>query len=158
MIPRIFTAVAIGTMVDQCLGQSLKVKGTSLYIVRGGGGSPHPPAVCSIHLDDVTPAILCQNAHHSTLLLLNAEFKCFKKSQYILHAWTVIVCKHWTWAKSNISSIFWMCKTSTVEGDIKRLQCLNLNYHNKQNTCRPEVHSSCKGTTEKAIVSNTRSC
>ncbi len=30
-----------------------------LYIV-GGGGSPHPPPVCSIHLDDVTAAILCQ--------------------------------------------------------------------------------------------------
>ncbi len=36
-----------------------------LYIVRGGGESPHPPPVCSIHLDDATAAILCQNAHHT---------------------------------------------------------------------------------------------
>ncbi len=37
-----------------------------LYIVRGGGGgSPHPPPVCSIHLDDATAAILCQNAPHT---------------------------------------------------------------------------------------------
>ncbi len=30
------------------------------------GGSPHPPPVCSIHLDDATAAILRQNAHHTT--------------------------------------------------------------------------------------------
>ncbi len=28
-------------------------------------GSPHPPPVCSIHLDDATAAILHQNAHHT---------------------------------------------------------------------------------------------
>ncbi len=35
----------------------------ALYIVRGV--SPHPPPVCSIHLDDATAAILYQNAHHT---------------------------------------------------------------------------------------------
>ncbi len=35
----------------------------ALYIVRGI--SPHPPPVCSIHLDDVTAAIVHQNAHHT---------------------------------------------------------------------------------------------
>ncbi len=35
-----------------------------LYI-EGGGGSPQPPPVCSIHLDDATAAILRQNAHHT---------------------------------------------------------------------------------------------
>ncbi len=29
------------------------------------GLSPHPPPVCSIHLDDATAAILHQNAHHT---------------------------------------------------------------------------------------------
>ncbi len=29
------------------------------------GGSPHPPPVCSIHLDDAAAAVLCQNAHHT---------------------------------------------------------------------------------------------
>ncbi len=29
------------------------------------GLSPHPPPMCSIHLDDVTAAILGQNAHHT---------------------------------------------------------------------------------------------
>ncbi len=29
------------------------------------GGSPQPPPVCSIHLDDATAAILRQNAHHT---------------------------------------------------------------------------------------------
>ncbi len=29
------------------------------------GESPHPPPVCSIHLDDVTAAILRQNTHHT---------------------------------------------------------------------------------------------
>ncbi len=29
------------------------------------GRSPHPPPVCSIHLDDATAAILRQNAHHT---------------------------------------------------------------------------------------------
>ncbi len=39
-----------------------------LYIEEaggGGGGTPQPPPVCSIHLDDVTAAILRQNAHHT---------------------------------------------------------------------------------------------
>ncbi len=38
-----------------------------LYIEgrEGGGESPHPPLMCSIHLDDATVAILCQNAHHT---------------------------------------------------------------------------------------------
>ncbi len=35
----------------------------ALYIVRRV--SPHPPPVCSIHLDDATAAILRQNAHHT---------------------------------------------------------------------------------------------
>ncbi len=35
-----------------------------LYI-EGGGGSPQPPLMCSIHLDDATAAILRQNAHHT---------------------------------------------------------------------------------------------
>ncbi len=35
----------------------------ALYIE--GGGSPQPPPVCSIHLDDETAAILRQNAHHT---------------------------------------------------------------------------------------------
>ncbi len=30
-----------------------------------GGGSSHPPPLCSIHLDDATAAIVCQNAHHT---------------------------------------------------------------------------------------------
>ncbi len=29
------------------------------------GESPQPPPMCSIHLDDATAAILCQNAHHT---------------------------------------------------------------------------------------------
>ncbi len=29
------------------------------------GGSPQPPPVCSIHLDDAMEAILHQNAHHT---------------------------------------------------------------------------------------------
>ncbi len=29
------------------------------------GESPQPPPVCSIHPDDATAAILCQNAHHT---------------------------------------------------------------------------------------------
>ncbi len=33
---------------------------------KGWGESPHPPSVCSIHLDDATAAILRQNAHHTT--------------------------------------------------------------------------------------------
>ncbi len=35
------------------------------HIVRGvgGGESPHPPPMCSIHLDDATAAILRQSAH-----------------------------------------------------------------------------------------------
>ncbi len=32
---------------------------------EGGGGSPRPPPVCSIHLDDATAAIVCQTAHHT---------------------------------------------------------------------------------------------
>ncbi len=32
---------------------------------RGGGGSPQPPPVCSIHLDDATAAILRQNTPHT---------------------------------------------------------------------------------------------
>ncbi len=40
----------------------------ALYIVRGV--SPRPPPVCSIHLDDATAAILRQNAHHTTSLLV----------------------------------------------------------------------------------------
>ncbi len=36
----------------------------ALYI-EGGGESPHPPPVCSIHLDDATAAILRQNAQHT---------------------------------------------------------------------------------------------
>ncbi len=31
------------------------------------GESPHPPPVCSIHLDDATAAILRQNAHHRVM-------------------------------------------------------------------------------------------
>ncbi len=30
-----------------------------------GGGSPRPPPMCSIHLNDATAAILCQNAPHT---------------------------------------------------------------------------------------------
>ncbi len=30
-----------------------------------GGVSPHPPPVCSIHLDDATAALVHQNAHHT---------------------------------------------------------------------------------------------
>ncbi len=33
--------------------------------LHSGGGSPHPPPVCSIHLDDATAAIVRQNAHHT---------------------------------------------------------------------------------------------
>ncbi len=33
----------------------------ALYIEGGGGWSPHPPSVYSIHLDDATAAILRQN-------------------------------------------------------------------------------------------------
>ncbi len=36
----------------------------ALYIVRGGG-SPHLPPVCSIHLDDTTAAIMLQNTPHT---------------------------------------------------------------------------------------------
>ncbi len=35
----------------------------ALYIE--GGESPHPPPMCSIHLDDATAAIVRQNAHHT---------------------------------------------------------------------------------------------
>ncbi len=35
----------------------------ALYIVRGI--SPHPPPMCSIHLNDVTAAIVGQNVHHT---------------------------------------------------------------------------------------------
>ncbi len=35
----------------------------ALYIE--GGESRQQPAMCSIHLDDVTAAILRQNAHHT---------------------------------------------------------------------------------------------
>ncbi len=35
----------------------------ALYIVRGL--SPHPPPMCSIHLDDATAALVRQNAHHT---------------------------------------------------------------------------------------------
>ncbi len=35
----------------------------ALYVVRGL--SPHPPPMCSIHLDDATAAIVRQNAHHT---------------------------------------------------------------------------------------------
>jgi len=31
--------------------------------------SPQLPQMCSIHLDDVTAAILCQNVHHTSLLM-----------------------------------------------------------------------------------------
>jgi len=37
---------------------------SALHIVREI--SPHPPPVCSIHLDDVTAAIVRQNAHHTS--------------------------------------------------------------------------------------------
>ncbi len=33
------------------------------WVLRGE--SPRPPPMCSIHLDDATAAILCQNAHHT---------------------------------------------------------------------------------------------
>ncbi len=36
----------------------------ALYI-QGGGGSPRPPPMCSIHLYDATAAIVCQNANHT---------------------------------------------------------------------------------------------
>ncbi len=39
--------------------------GTQSALHRRGGGSPHPPPVCSIHLDDVTAAIVCQNTPHT---------------------------------------------------------------------------------------------
>ncbi len=31
--------------------------------------SPHPPPMCSIHLDDVTAAIVQQNTPHTSLLV-----------------------------------------------------------------------------------------
>ncbi len=37
--------------------------------MEGGGGSIQPPPVCSIHLYNVTAAILRQNAHHTHLLV-----------------------------------------------------------------------------------------
>ncbi len=38
----------------------------ALYIEGGGDlRSPQPPPMCSIHLDDVTAAILRQNAHQT---------------------------------------------------------------------------------------------
>ncbi len=33
--------------------------------LRRRGECPQPPPVCSIHLDDATTAVLCQNAHHT---------------------------------------------------------------------------------------------
>ncbi len=39
--------------------------GTQSGLHRGGGGSPQPSPVCSIHLDDATAVILHQNAHHT---------------------------------------------------------------------------------------------
>ncbi|CAM4369299.1 unnamed protein product [Leuciscus chuanchicus] len=35
------------------------------HFTYGRGESPQPPPMCSIHLDDVTAAILSQNAHHT---------------------------------------------------------------------------------------------
>ncbi len=39
--------------------------GTQSALRSKGGVSPHPPPVCSIHLDDATAAILRQNAHYT---------------------------------------------------------------------------------------------
>ncbi len=33
--------------------------------LHGRGESPRPPPMCSIHLDDVMAAILCQHAHNT---------------------------------------------------------------------------------------------
>ncbi len=38
--------------------------GTQSTLYRRGE-SPHPPPMCSIHLDDATAAILRQSAHHT---------------------------------------------------------------------------------------------
>ncbi len=41
-----------------------------------GGISPHPPPVCSIHLDDVTAAIVRQNAHHTPAYWWRGDNQC----------------------------------------------------------------------------------
>ncbi len=43
----------------------------ALYIVRGV--SPHPPPMCSIHLDDATAAKLRHNAHHTPAYLAHSS-------------------------------------------------------------------------------------
>ncbi len=42
--------------------------GTQSSLHRGGE-SPHPPPVCSIHLDDATAAIVPEHPPHTTLLV-----------------------------------------------------------------------------------------
>ncbi len=37
------------------------------------GISPHPPAMCSIHLDDATAAIVRQDAHHTSAYWYRGE-------------------------------------------------------------------------------------
>ncbi len=39
----------------------------------GGGVSPRPPPVCSIHLDDATAAIVRQTAHHTPAYLWRGD-------------------------------------------------------------------------------------
>lgn len=57
----------------------------------------------------------------------------------------------------HVLCIFWTRNASTNEVANPSLQYLNLNHHHKLNICKPEVHSSCIGKSETAIVSNTRS-
>ncbi len=67
----IMSATGSRTQADRCGAQFWPL--TNYYLpsigrfrVRcGRGGSPRPPPMCSIHLDDATAAILCQNAHHT---------------------------------------------------------------------------------------------
>ncbi len=47
--------------------------GTQSALQRSGGKSPHPPPVCSIHLDDAAAAILRQNAHHTPAYWLRGD-------------------------------------------------------------------------------------
>ncbi len=61
-IPQCLQNIIIICYIYKALFWVLKV----LYIEGGGGGrSPHPLPVCSIHLDDVTAAIVHQNALHT---------------------------------------------------------------------------------------------
>ncbi len=70
-----YAIIGMGRFPDSLSASAKKVNDNLLHVYSallgtqsalcGRGDSPQPPPMCSIHLDDVTAAILRQNAHHT---------------------------------------------------------------------------------------------